>query len=68
MNRKAKITILTLIISISVAGAVIAGTVKCVIDSIDGETVTMTCKKSDKLKEGQKVKVKPVKKKAIEGC
>ncbi len=68
MNKKSKIFVLTFILSVFVAGAVIAGTVKCVIDSIDGETVTMTCKKSDKLKTGQKVKVKPVKKKAIEGC
>jgi ABC-type transporter Mla subunit MlaD len=50
------------------AGSVMAGSVSCTVDSIDGDKVTMTCKKADKLKVGDKVKVKAGKKKAIEGC
>ncbi|WP_457573549.1 selenite/tellurite reduction operon protein ExtJ [Desulfolithobacter sp.] len=50
------------------AGVAMAARVKCTVDSVDGDKVTMTCKKASKLKAGQKVTVKPVKKKAIEGC
>ena len=50
------------------AGAVFAGSVKCTVDSVAGDKVTMTCKKASKLKAGAKVSVKAAKKKAIEGC
>jgi len=50
------------------AGSVLAGTVKCTVDKVDGNAVTMTCKKADKLKAGEAVTVKAAKKKAIEGC
>lgn len=50
------------------AGSALAGKVKCTVDKVDGNTVTMTCKKADKLKAGQAVTVKAAKKKAIEGC
>ena len=36
---------------------------------VDGDKVTMTCKKADKLSVGDKVKISPPKKKgAVEGC
>ena len=47
---------------------VIAASVKCTVDSVDGDKVTMTCAKADKLKAGDKVKVKSGSKKAYEGC
>ncbi len=47
---------------------VMAAKVKCTVDSVDGDTVTMTCKKADKLKAGDKVSVKAGGKKAYEGC
>jgi len=50
------------------AGSVFASTVHCKVDSVDGAKVTMTCKKAERLKAGDKVKVKVAKKKAIEGC
>ncbi len=50
------------------AGSALAGKVKCTVDKVDGSTVTMTCKKADKLKAGEAVTVKAAKKKAIEGC
>ena len=50
------------------AGSALAGKVKCTVDKVDGSTVTMTCKKADKLKAGEAVTVKAHKKKAIEGC
>jgi hypothetical protein len=53
---------------VSTAGMSMAASVTCKIKSIDGNTVTMDCKKADKLKAGQKVKVKVKKAMAIEGC
>ncbi len=50
------------------AGAALAGSVKCTVESVSGDTVTLTCKKASKLKVGEAVKVKAAKKKAIEGC
>jgi len=47
---------------------VMAATVTCKVDSVDGDKVTMTCKDADKLKAGDKVKVKASSKKAYEGC
>ncbi len=45
-----------------------AKSVKCTVDAIEGDKVTMTCDKADSLKAGDKVSVKAKKKKAIEGC
>ena len=54
---------------VSVAGVSVAAKLKCTVDNVEGETVTMTCKKADKLKQGDKVKVSPPKKgAAVEGC
>ncbi len=50
------------------ATVVIAKSVKCVVDAVEGDKITMTCKKADKLEVGDKVKVKKAKKKALEGC
>ena len=47
---------------------VMAASIKCVVDSVDGDKVTMTCTKAGKLKAGDKVKVKAGGKKAYEGC
>lgn len=47
---------------------VMAATVSCKVDGVDGDKVTMTCKDADKLKAGDKVKVKASSKKAYEGC
>ncbi len=52
--------------TLSSAGLVLAKTVKCTVDSVDGDKITMTCKNA-KFKAGDKVKVKSGKK-AVEGC
>ena len=44
-----------------------AAKVKCTVDGVDGDKVTMTCKDADKLKAGDKVDVKTAKK-GYEGC
>ncbi len=67
---KARIATLVLagVFALSSAGIVLAGSVNCTVDKVEGDKVTMTCKSADKLKAGAKVKVKASKKKAIEGC
>jgi len=47
---------------------VLAASVTCTVDSVDGDKVTMTCEKADKFKAGDKVKVKAGGKKGYEGC
>jgi len=69
MNKKIVILGLALVFALSSAGLGFAAKIKCTVDSVDGNKVTMTCKKADKLKAGDKVKVTPPKKKsAVEGC
>jgi len=46
---------------------VMAATLKCTVDSVEGDKVTMTCEDADKVKAGDKVKVKAGKK-GYEGC
>ena len=54
---------------VSVAGISVAAKLKCTVDSVEGEKVTMMCAKADKLKKGDKIKVSPPKKgAAVEGC
>lgn len=50
------------------ASMVMAAKVKCTVDTVQGEKVTMSCKKADQLKPGMKVEVKEKGKKAYEGC
>ncbi len=49
-------------------GVAFAASVKCTVDSVEGDTVTMTCQKADSLKAGDSVSVKAKKAKAVEGC
>ncbi|WP_163340175.1 selenite/tellurite reduction operon protein ExtJ [Desulfopila sp. IMCC35008] len=58
-----------LVFALSTATVGFAAKVKCTVDAVDGDKVTMTCEKADKFAAGDKVKVSPAKKKgAIEGC
>ncbi len=54
--------------TVSAASVSMAASVKCTVKAVDGDTVTMDCKKASSLKVGDSVKVKAAKKKAIEGC
>jgi len=54
---------------VSVAGVSVAAKLRCTVDAVDGDKVTMTCKDADKLKAGDKLRISPPKKgAAIEGC
>ncbi|MFW2366063.1 MAG: selenite/tellurite reduction operon protein ExtJ [Desulforhopalus sp.] len=68
MNKKIVTLALAAVFALSTAGVGFAAKVKCTVDAVEGEKVTMTCKKADKLKAGDKVKVSSSKKAAVEGC
>jgi outer membrane protein assembly factor BamE (lipoprotein component of BamABCDE complex) len=69
MSKKIITLILAAAFTVSVAGvSVAAKAVRCKVTAVDGNTVTLDCKKADQLKAGMKVKVKEAKKKAVEGC
>ena len=69
MNKNILALAMALAFTVSTAAVgMAASSVKCKVSAIDGNTVTLDCKKASKLKVGMKVKVKESKKKAIEGC
>ena len=69
MSKKIITLILAAAFTVGAAGVSVAGKyVNCKVTANDGKTVTLDCKKADKLKVGMKVKVKESKKKAVEGC
>jgi len=68
MNKKIVCFALAMVFALSTAGIGFAAKLKCTVDSVDGEKVTMTCKKADKLAPGDKIKVSPAKKATVEGC
>ena len=46
-----------------------ASSLKCTVESVDGDMVTIKCEDADKLKAGAKLKIRaPKKGAAIEGC
>jgi hypothetical protein len=56
------------VFTLAIASTGFAAKVNCTVDAVEGDKVTMTCKKADKLEAGDKVKVSSKKKGAIEGC
>lgn len=67
---KKGIVSVVLALAFALSTVAVAATVKCTVDSVDGDKVTMTCKKASKLKAGDsvKVKAKSTASAAIEGC
>lgn len=68
MNKKIVACALALVFALSTAGMGFAAKLNCTVDAVDGEKVTMTCEKADKLSAGDKIKVSTARKGAIEGC
>lgn len=69
MKKKIVAFAVAVVFAFCTAGLGFAAKLKCEVDAVDGDKVTMTCKKADKLAPGDKVKVSPPKKKgAVEGC
>lgn len=68
MNKKIVAFTMALVFALSTAGLGFAAKLKCTVDAVDGEKVTMTCEDAAKMAPGDKVKVTPSKKGAVEGC
>jgi hypothetical protein len=68
MNKKVAALTMAIIFALSTAGLGFAAKLKCNVEAVEGDKVTMTCEKADKLAPGDKVKVATSKKGAIEGC
>ena len=68
MNKKIVTLALAMVFALSTAGLGFAAKLKCTVDTVEGDKVTMTCEKADKMKAGDKVKVSAAKKGAVEGC
>lgn len=69
MNKKIACLALATVFALGTVGTCLAAKkLKCTVDAVEGEKVTMTCKKADKLAPGDKVKVSPSKKASVEGC
>lgn len=63
-----KALIMAMVLIIAAAGVGVAASVKCTVDEVKDDKVTMTCKNADKLEAGDNVTVKKAKAKALEGC
>lgn len=58
-----------LLFVVGTASAGYSARLKCTVESVDGDKVTMTCEDADKLEAGDKLKITPPKKgAAVEGC
>lgn len=68
MTKKIVTLAMAVVFALSTASVGFAAKIKCTVDAVDGDKVTMTCKKADKLAPGDKVKVSNKKKAAVEGC
>ena len=54
---------------LSVAGVSVAAKLKCTVDAVEGDKVTLTCEDADKLKVADKLKINtPKSGAAVEGC
>ncbi len=64
-----KLVIAAMVAAFVMSSSMVMGaSIKCTVDTVVDDKVTMTCKKADKLKAGDKVKVKAGGKAAYEGC
>jgi len=62
-------TTLAIFLIAASASSSIAASAKCTVTSVDKSVVTLDCgNKAEKFSVGAEVKVKSVKKKAVEGC
>ncbi len=69
MKKKIVAFAMALVFAFCTAGLGFAAKLKCTVDAVDGEKVTMTCEKAGQMAPGDEVKVTPAKKKgSIEGC
>jgi uncharacterized protein YecT (DUF1311 family) len=68
MKKRLAAAALAMVFALSVAGVSMAAKVDCTVKSVEGDTVTMTCKDASKMKADEKVKVTTSKAGGVEGC
>ena len=68
MSKKLLTLALAVAFIASTATVSLAAKIKCTVDSITDNTVTMTCEGAGDLKAGDKVEVKAKSAKKVEGC
>jgi hypothetical protein len=68
MNKTIVSLAMAVVFALSTVGVGFAASVKCTVDGVEGDKVTMTCEKADKMEAGDKVKVRVSKGGAVEGC
>lgn len=68
MNKKLLTLALAVAFIASTATVSLAAKIKCTVDSVEGDKVTMTCDGAGDLKAGDKVEVKAKSAKKVEGC
>ena len=68
MSKRILVAVMAMALTLGFCGAGFAAKLKCEITGVEGDKVTMTCEDAGKLKAGDKIKVSPPKKGAVEGC
>jgi hypothetical protein len=68
MSKRILVAVVAMALTLGFCGAGFAAKLKCEISTVEGDKVTMTCEDAGKLKAGDKIKVSPPKKGAVEGC
>ncbi len=68
MKKKFVACTMAVVFALCTAGLGFAAKLKCTVESVSGDKVTMTCENADKLAPGDKVKVSTPRKGAVEGC
>lgn len=64
-----KMMVVVMVLTFALSAGVVVAKVKCTVDGVEGDKVTMTCKDAGDLAAGDAVTVKKAKgKKALEGC
>ncbi len=68
MKKRIMAAVVALFFIAGTAGAGFAAKLKCTVDGVEGDKVTLTCEDADKLKAGDKLKISTPKKGGVEGC
>lgn len=68
MKKRIMAAIVALFFIAGTAGVGFAARLKCTVEGVEGDKVTLTCEDADKLKAGDKLKISTPKKGGVEGC
>ncbi len=68
MKKRIMAAVFALFFIAGTAGVGFAARLKCTVDGVAGDKVTLTCEDADKLKAGDKLKISTPKKGGVEGC